>query len=133
MISIHGKPTVAPLRYNLAGYRPSKTVRQTGSSSESPSELSKVLLHFKGRCYIIALRLPPTLDIKMHKTQSTYSKAPRGLFVLVDVGRVFTAIAISPSNRLRQLLVRDTIRAGRNLPDKELRLKTSSQLFWDYG
>ena len=50
-----------------------------------------------------------------------YSKAPRGLFVQVQVGRVFTAIAISPSESSRQLLARDAIRAGRNLPDKELR------------
>ena len=52
----------------------------------------------------------------------SYSKAPRGLFVLVEVGRVFTANAISPSKGSRQLLTRDAIRAGRNLPDKELRL-----------
>jgi hypothetical protein len=52
-----------------------------------------------------------------------YSKAPRGLFVLVEVGRVFTANAISPSKGLRQLLVRDAIRAGRNLPDKGLRYR----------
>jgi len=50
-----------------------------------------------------------------------YSKAARGLFVLVEVGRVFTATAISPSECSRQLLARDAIRAGRNLPDKELR------------
>ena len=53
----------------------------------------------------------------------SYSKAPRGLFVLVELGRVFTAIAISPSECLRQLLARDAIRAGRNLPDKELRYR----------
>ncbi len=52
-----------------------------------------------------------------------YSKAPRGLFVQVQLGRVFTAIAISPSRGLRQLLARDAIRAGRNLPDKELRYR----------
>ena len=52
-----------------------------------------------------------------------YSKAPRGLFVLVCVGRVFTAIAISPSNSLRQLSARYAIRAGLNLPDKELRYR----------
>jgi len=45
---------------------------------------------------------------------SNYSKAPRGLFVQVELGRVFTAIAISPSERLRQLLARDAIHAGRN-------------------
>ena len=51
------------------------------------------------------------------------SKAPRGLFVLVQVGRVFTAIAISLSKGLRQLLARYAIRAGQNLPDKELRYR----------
>ena len=59
----------------------------------------------------------------MHKTMLSYSKAPRGLFVLVEIGRVFTAIAISPGGFSRQLLARDAIRAGRNLPDKELRYR----------
>ena len=49
------------------------------------------------------------------------SKAPRGLFVLVEIGRVFTALAISPSKGSRQLLARYAFRARRNLPDKELR------------
>ncbi len=57
-----------------------------------------------------------------------YSKAPRGLFVLVEVGRVFTANAISPSKGSRQLLARYAIRAGRNLPDKGLRSKLFE--FW---
>ena len=39
----------------------------------------------------------------------------------MEVGRVFTANAISPSRGLRQLLTRYAFRAGRNLPDKELR------------
>ena len=52
-----------------------------------------------------------------------YSKASRGLFVLVCVGRVFTATAISPGGFLRQLSTRYAIRAGRNLPDKELRYR----------
>ena len=54
------------------------------------------------------------------------SKAPRGLFVHVEVGRVFTAIAISPSKPSRQLLARYAIHAGQNSPGKELRLKPSS-------
>jgi len=54
---------------------------------------------------------------------SNYSKAPRGLFVQVELGRVFTAIAISPSKCLRQLLARDAIHAGRNSPDKGLRYR----------
>jgi hypothetical protein len=52
---------------------------------------------------------------------SNYSKAPRGLFVQVGLGRVFTANAISPSESSRQLLTRDAFRAGQNLPGKELR------------
>ena len=49
------------------------------------------------------------------------SKAPRGLFVLLRVGRIFTANSISPSPSLRQRSSRYAIRAGRNLPDKEFR------------
>jgi len=64
----------------------------------------------------------------MHKTMPNYSKAPRGLFVLVEVGRVFTANAISPSESLRQLFARDAIHAGRNSPDKGLRSKLIE--FW---
>lgn len=63
------------------------------------------------------------MTIEIYKTMPNYSKAPRGLFVQVQLGRVFTANAISPSRGLRQLLARDAIRAGRNLPDKELRYR----------
>ena len=49
------------------------------------------------------------------------SKAPRGLFVLAHLGRVFTAISISPSLPPRQFSSRYAFRAGRNLPDKEFR------------
>ena len=63
------------------------------------------------------------LTIEIVKTIPNCSKAPRGLFVQVELGRVFTAIAISPSECSRQLLARDAIRAGRNLPDKELRYR----------
>ncbi len=49
------------------------------------------------------------------------SKAPRGLFVQSRVQRIFTLSAISPGPSLRQCPDRDTIRAGRNLPDKEFR------------
>ncbi len=49
------------------------------------------------------------------------SKAPRGLFVLLRVGRVLTASAVSPSPWSRHCPDRDAFRAGRNLPDKEFR------------
>jgi hypothetical protein len=52
---------------------------------------------------------------------SSCSKAPRGLFVLLWGTRIFTGTSISPSPSLRQCPDRYTIRAGRNLPDKEFR------------
>ena len=52
---------------------------------------------------------------------AAYSKAPRGLFVLLRVTRIFTRTSISPGPSLRQRPTRYTIRAGRNLPDKEFR------------
>jgi hypothetical protein len=114
MISIHGKPTVAPLRYILAGYRPSKTVHLALSSNLFARSLSE-FCHISKR----GVTLAPEgsllhCTIKIHKTIPNYSQAPRGLFVLVELGRVFTANAISPSNSLRQLSARDAIRAGRN-------------------
>ena len=54
-------------------------------------------------------------------TMASCSKAPRGLFVLLWVGRVLTANAISPSPWSRHCPDRDAFRAGRNLPDKEFR------------
>ena len=66
-------------------------------------------------------RLPPTLHNSIFKSGSSYSKAPRGLFVQVWEGRIFTAIAISPGLSSRQSLTRSTFRAGLNSPDKELR------------
>jgi hypothetical protein len=67
-------------------------------------------------------RLPPILRITDPIPTTAYSKAPRGLFVLPRVGRIFTASSISPSPSLRQRSSRYAIRAGRNLPDKEFRL-----------
>ena len=52
---------------------------------------------------------------------SDYSKAPRGLSVLLRVTGIFTGTTISPSLLLRQFPDRYAFRAGRNLPDKEFR------------
>ena len=49
------------------------------------------------------------------------SKGSRGLFVPSRVIGIFTDTTISPSSRLRQCPDHYTIRAGRNLPDKEFR------------
>ena len=54
-------------------------------------------------------------------SRSGCSKAPRGLFVLSWVTRIFTGTSISPSPLSRQCSSRYSLRAGRNLPDKEFR------------
>ena len=51
----------------------------------------------------------------------SYSKGSRGLSVPLRVNGIFTVATISPSSWLRQYPDRYTIRAGRNLPDKEFR------------
>ena len=51
----------------------------------------------------------------------SYSKGSRGLSVPLRVNGIFTVTTISPSSWLRQCPDRYTIRAGRNLPDKEFR------------
>ena len=65
--------------------------------------------------------LPPILHKSYPNTMPSCSKAPRGLFVLLRVGRIFTAISTSPGPLLRQCSDRYAVRAGRNLPDKEFR------------
>jgi hypothetical protein len=50
-----------------------------------------------------------------------YSEGAWGLSVPLRVISVFTDTTISLSSRLRQCSDRYTIRAGRNLPDKEFR------------
>jgi hypothetical protein len=65
--------------------------------------------------------LPPILHIPHRIPISGYSKGSRGLSVQPQVIGIFTDIPISPSPLLRQCPDRYTIRAGRNLPDKEFR------------
>ena len=65
--------------------------------------------------------LPPILHTYWTKSMPSCSKGARGLSVPLRVAGVFTGTTISPSSRLRQCSSRYTIRAGRNLPDKEFR------------
>ena len=65
--------------------------------------------------------LPPILYIQYRNPILSYSKAPWGLSVLPRVTGIFTGTTISPSVLLRQCPDDYTIRAGRNLPDKEFR------------
>ena len=52
---------------------------------------------------------------------SGHSKGSRGLSVLHRLSGIFTGTTTSPRWLLRQCEDRYTIRAGRNLPDKEFR------------
>ncbi len=66
-------------------------------------------------------RLPPILRRPGAASAARWSKAPRGLFVLPQDARIFTGTSISPGPLPRQRSTRYSIRAGRNLPDKEFR------------
>jgi len=81
--------------------------------------------------------LPPILHIIYPKSMLSYSEGARGLFVPLRVSGIFTATTISPSSWLRQCSDRYTIRAGRNLPDKEFRyLRTvivTAAVYWGFN
>src|SRR5690606_12240562 len=73
-------------------------------------------------CLAAALQgLPAILHIGRPGSIRSYSKGARGLFVPLRVTGIFTDTTISPSSWPRQCPDRCTIRAGRNLPDKEFR------------
>ncbi len=67
----------------------------------------------------------------------SYSEGSRGLSVPLRVPGIFTGATISPSSRPRQCSDRYTIRAGRNLPDKEFRyLRTvivTAAVYWGFS
>ena len=115
--------TFRSLRYSFGGDHPSQTTHQT----LSPSGL--VPRKVKGRISTAAprtlayplLSLRPILHISCPVTTLSYSKGSRGLSVPLRVIGIFTDTTISPSSWPRQCPNRYTIRAGRNLPDKEFR------------
>ena len=65
--------------------------------------------------------LRPILHVGWPRSALSYSKGSRGLFVPSRVIGIFTDTTISLSSWLRQRPDHYTIRAGRNLPDKEFR------------
>ena len=128
MVSNHSEGTFERLRYPFGGDRPSQTPRQT----LSPDPIQDPWLenqHHKGgiptatpqRLTSLLLSLPPILYIRYRNPISGCSKALRGLSVQSRVMGIFTHTSISPGPLLRQCPNRYTIRAGRNLPDKEFR------------
>ncbi len=132
--------TFESLRYVFGGDHPSQTTHHPlfsfpelgprtgkgGISRATPQSLATLLRS-----------LPPILHIPDPRPMGSYSKGARGLSVPLRVSGIFTATTISPSSRLRQRPDRYTIRAGRNLPDKEFRyLRTvivTAAVYWGFG
>src|SRR5699024_3367457 len=81
--------------------------------------------------------LRPILHINYPNSMLSYSKGSRGLFVPSRVIVIFTDTTVSLSSRLRQRPDHYTIRAGRNLPDKEFRyLRTvivTAAVYWGFN
>ena len=124
--SVTNRPegTFGSLRYAFGGDHPSQTTHQAMSSIQ---ELE--FKQTKGRISTAAPQilayllhcLRPILHIACPNSMLSYSKGSRGLFVPSRVIGIFTDTTISLSSRLRQCPDHYTIRAGRNLPDKEFR------------
>ena len=116
--------TFRSLRYAFGGDHPSQTARQTRSLYHKLGTRQR-----KGRISTAAPRtlacplhsLLPILHIRCPVTTLSCSKGSRGLFVPSRVIGIFTDTTISLGSRLRQCPDHYTIRAGRNLPDKEFR------------
>ena len=144
MVSVHAEPTFERLRYLFGGDRPSQTAHLT----MSPDRIHGRRLEFQylksgiptatpHKLASMVLCLPPILYIKYRNPISGYSKAPWGLSVLPRVTGIFTGTTISPGALLRQCPDHYTIRAGRNLPDKEFRyLRTvivTAAVYWGFN
>ena len=120
--------TFVLLRYNFGGNRPS----QTDPLTRSLARIDGLRLEIQTTKGGISLKTPPGLAPRLRSLPpmlhmiaripiSDYSKGSQGLSVLLQVSGIFTGITNSPSSTSRQCRDRYTIRAGRNLPDKEFR------------
>ena len=135
--------TFVSLRYNLGGDRPSQTAHLPLSLRLQAAKLGSN--YNKGGISPVAppqprsgyQSLPPILRMLQPNSIVSYSKGARGLPVQVRVTGVFTGTTSSPSSRLGQCSDRYTIRAGRNLPDKEFRyLRTvivTAAVYWGFS
>ena len=144
MVSDHAERTFERLRYSFGGDRPSQTARLTmspdrihGRRLESQYFKSGIPRTTPQTLACLLPSLPPILYIKYRDPILSYSKAPWGLSVLPRVTGIFTGTTISPGGQLRQCPDRYTIRAGRNLPDKEFRyLRTvivTAAVYWGFN
>ena len=116
--------TFRSLRYSFGGDHPSQTTHQAVSSiAELETKCAKVSISTSAPQGLASLLrcLLTILHIAHPVTVLSCSKGSRGLFVPLRVIGIFTDTTISPSSWLRQCPDHYTIRAGRNLPDKEFR------------
>ena len=133
--------TFRSLRYTFGGDHPSQTTHQT--VSPLPRVRTQII---KGPYFnsdstqywrTVLQSLRPILHINYPNSMLSYSKGSRGLFVPSRVIGIFTDTTISLSSRLRQCPDHYTIRAGRNLPDKEFRyLRTvivTAAVYWGFN
>ena len=117
--------TFRSLRYAFGGDHPSQTTRQAMSSLirelEAKCAKARISTTAPRRLASPSHSLRTILHIAHPAPMLSCSKGSRGLFVPLRVIGIFTDTTISPSSRLRQCPDHYTIRAGRNLPDKEFR------------
>ena len=115
--------TFESLRYSFGGDHPSQTARQAVFFFKLGVRQGKGGISTLTPRYLAAPvhSLPPILHIPCQKPALSCSKGSWGLSVPLRVNGILTVTTISPSSRLRQRPDRYTIRAGRNLPDKEFR------------
>ena len=116
--------TFRSLRYAFGGDHPSQTTHQAMSSHrELETKCAKVSISTTAprRLASPSHSLLTILHIAHPVPMLSCSKGSRGLSVPLRVIGIFTDTTISPSSRLRQCPDHYTIRAGRNLPDKEFR------------
>ncbi len=116
--------TFRSLRYAFGGDHPNQTTRQAMSAHPRVrSQMCEGLYFNNGspETGVRVLSLRTILHIAHPAPMLSCSKGSRGLFVPLRVIGIFTDTTISPSSRSRQCPDHYTIRAGRNLPDKEFR------------
>ena len=146
LVPIYSVHDYHPCRVHL-GKPPLRFWRRPPQSNYPPNGVPFAgleLKYTKGRISTSAPRtlacplqsLRPILHIVYPNSALSYSKGSRGLFVPLRVPGIITGTTISPSSRLRQCPDRYTIRAGRNLPDKEFRyLRTvivTAAVYWGF-
>ena len=133
--------TFRSLRYAFGGDHPSQTTRQARSTHISvlgPGQPKGRISTATPRTLACPLHsLRPILHIGCPESTLSCSKGSRGLFVPSRGIGIFTDTTISLGSWLRQRPDHYTIRAGRNLPDKEFRyLRTvivTAAVYWGFN